>query len=480
MHDLRLIGIVQLTFQSSFVGGISSVTRYAYKQYSQEIRAQSAIFVRQMLASSDLNSQIFVSCRGLSILTEFLEEDYFESRGLVNTGIDGILRVFSLQGKYTPKNDLCRIMARTGVLEPLTHTLHILISGERNKEDEQVITSILKIMLTLAQADEYVKHLIATRTVLKRKSTSQLDTQNDAERTGLLMDLHLLQSDHLSTALKFFKSLSSVTSTLETLHNANAIEKLVQLLGNQLLPGFQEAANHILTTLFNLCRIDKSRQYEAVSVGLIPILKRIILDNRPLKDMALPMLCNLAHNKECRRLLWSQRGLEFYLELLADPFWQVNAFEAIVVWFVEEPARVEKKLVEPLAVRALIAAFGSARAVQFESLLDQLQKLLKASKKLSRALTITDFTSKLLERLNHPKPTVRANLLKILQCTLDCAADKQPFLAKDKIIAQLIIMSETDSAVIVRALASSMLRSMSEQEGKENALVHTEQTWRVR
>lgn len=121
-----------------------------------------------MLASSDLNAQIFVSCRGLGILTELLEEDYYDAKILVMAGIEGIARVFSLQGKYTPRNDLCRIMARTGALEPLTHTLHILNAGEKNSEDDLAIASILRIMLTFAQADEYVKQLIATRTVLKR------------------------------------------------------------------------------------------------------------------------------------------------------------------------------------------------------------------------------------------------------------------------------------------------------------------------
>lgn len=150
------------------------MTKFAYKRYNQDIRTQAAIFVHQMLASSDLNAQIFVSCRGLGILTELLEEDYHEARTLVKTGIEGIARVFSLQGKYTPRNDLCRIMARTGVLEPLTHTLHVLNAGERDEEDDRAVSSILKIMLTFAQADEYVKQLVATRTVLKRTFSSSI------------------------------------------------------------------------------------------------------------------------------------------------------------------------------------------------------------------------------------------------------------------------------------------------------------------
>lgn len=279
-----------------------------------------------------------------------------------------------------------------------------------------------------------------------------------------MLDLNSMRGENLISCLKFVKSLSSVTSTLETLHHANSIEKLVYLLKDASLSGHQEAANHALTTLFNLCRIDQVRQAEAADFGLVPILKQIISNDRPLKDMALPMLCNMAHNKECRRLLWSQSGLDFYLKILADPFWQVNAFEAIVVWFFEETARVEQKLVEDASVKAIIAAFGSARAVPFESFLDQLQKLLKKSRKLSRAISIPEFMQKLVERLNHPKPTIRANLLRILQSLLDSAHAKRELLIKYDMVAILVTLSEVDGAVIVRALAKTILRSVDDDQ----------------
>lgn len=279
---------------------------------------------------------------------------------------------------------------------------------------------------------------------------------------GLMLDMQIMRGERLISVLKFIKSLSSVTSTLEVLHNANTIEALVRLLSDTTLESYQEVANHILTTLFNLCRIDKARQYEAATVGLIPILKRIISNDRPLKDMALPMLCSMAHNKDCRRLLWSQRGLEFYLQILADPSWQVNAFEAIVVWYFEEPARVEKSLVEShTAVEALVSAFTSARGVPFESLLDQLQRLLKASRKLARAMgQATGFVATVCERLKHPKPTVRANLLKVLQSLLDASLDLEKLLAQYSVVKTLTTLSELDGAIIVRALAGSILQAM--------------------
>ena len=53
----------------------------------------------------------------------------------------------------------------------------------------------------------------------------------------------------------------------------------------------------------------------------------------PLKEFALPILCDMAHSSNvCRKLLWQNKGLQFYISLLADKNWQVTALDAINVW----------------------------------------------------------------------------------------------------------------------------------------------------
>ena len=96
---------------------------------------------------------------------------------------------------------------------------------------------------------------------------------------------------------------------------------------------FQEICNHVFQTCYNLCRLNKSRQEEAAQAGLIPSLKRVIELKSPLKQFALPILCDLASaGKSCRILLWQNDGLALYLRLLDDPYFQVSALEAIVSW----------------------------------------------------------------------------------------------------------------------------------------------------
>jgi hypothetical protein len=60
-----------------------------------------------------------------------------------------------------------------------------------------------------------------------------------------------------------------------------------------------------------MCRLSKARQEEAASAGIIPLLKRVILQKSPLKQFALPILCDLANaGKVSRRLLWHNDGLK--------------------------------------------------------------------------------------------------------------------------------------------------------------------------
>lgn len=82
-----------------------------------------------------------------------------------------------------------------------------------------------------------------------------------------------------------------------------------------------------------MCRLNKSRQEDAALNGIVPLLQKIVKTERPLKEFALPILCDMAHSgKVGRRELWRNRGLPFYISLLSDPYWQVTALDAIFTW----------------------------------------------------------------------------------------------------------------------------------------------------
>ena len=92
-----ILSDVEIQENLCFVGGIPIITKFASKKYSSEIRLEAAAFVRQMYQTSTLTLQMFVSCGGLNVLVEFLEEDYEDERDLVLIGVNGVWSVFELQ-----------------------------------------------------------------------------------------------------------------------------------------------------------------------------------------------------------------------------------------------------------------------------------------------------------------------------------------------------------------------------------------------
>lgn len=124
--------------------------------------------MRQMYQTSILTLQMFVSCGGLNVLVEFLEEDYEAQQDLVLIGVNGIWSVFEMQGP-TPKNDFCRIFSRSSVLQPLSIVLtHVL--DEDSELSDLCVERVVNIFYLFSQAENHVKEMVADRIVLKRRS----------------------------------------------------------------------------------------------------------------------------------------------------------------------------------------------------------------------------------------------------------------------------------------------------------------------
>lgn len=135
---------------------------------------------------------MFISCRGLRILVELLDEDYITNRTLILSALEGIGSVFDLQSP-TPRNDFCRMFVREGILDPLsTALLSILrdtelgggvsngsgMSGkgkekEKDKDGElehaERAMAVLLLFCQVAQADARVREAFANRTIVIRE-----------------------------------------------------------------------------------------------------------------------------------------------------------------------------------------------------------------------------------------------------------------------------------------------------------------------
>ncbi|OTB00843.1 hypothetical protein M426DRAFT_15069 [Hypoxylon sp. CI-4A] len=441
---------VELQENLCFVGGIPIITKFAARQYSNEIRSEAAAFVRQMYQTSTLTLQMFVSAGGLNVLVEFLDEDYDSARELVLIGVNGIWNVFELQGP-TPKNDFCRIFSRSKILDPLALVLHRVLDEDVENELTQLIEGrIVNIFYLFSQAENYVKEMVADRQVLKT----------------VLKDLRRMTPAHQITMLKFIKNISMLSTTLEALHAADAIDLLIELLSDSMKkrhPNFREISNQVLNTMFNLCRLNKSRQEDAAVNGIIPLLLKIMQTDRPPKEFALPILCDMAHSgSKGRRFLWQNKGLDFYVSLLADQYWQVTAMDAIFVWLQEETAKVEDHLLNGGFTDAIVSCFNTQKINAFDpNLLEPLLKVLRLSPSLAATLAKSEMYFGIAQKLSQRKAVVRLNLLRLVRNILE-ARETDYFTEFEDIklrslLEDIKILAEKDSAVLVRNLASDLI-----------------------
>ncbi|KAL5611884.1 hypothetical protein BROUX41_000545 [Berkeleyomyces rouxiae] len=449
---------VEIQENLCFVGGIPIISQFVARQYSDEIRLEAAAFVRQMYQTSTLTLQMFVSAGGLNVLVDFLDEDYDSTRELVLIGVNGIWNVFDMQGP-TPKNDFCRIFSRSKILYPLALVLHRVLDEEGEDEVSRLIEGrIVGIFYLFSQAENYVKEVVADRQVLK----------------SVLKDLQRMSPQHQITMLKFIKNLSMLSTTLESLHSADAIEFLIDLLGYSIKRGHKhvrEVSNQVLNTMFNLCRLSKERQEVAAVGGIIPLLLRIMKTERPPKEFVLPILCDMAHSgQKARRYLWQNKGLDFYVSLLADQYWQVTALDALHVWLQEETANVEGHLMHGEFSAAIISCFDTNRINSFDSnILEPLLKIVRLSPPLALSLAHPEMFSGIVQRLSHKKAVVRLNLLRLVRSIIDSCdpgylgtGDGITSLNSSQVESLLDSVkthAEKDNAVLVRNLASDLVRS---------------------
>lgn len=420
------------------VGGIPAIMKFAGREYSLAIRLECANFVSKMCSTSTLTLQMVIACRGLPVLVDILSTPYEESKVLVWMAMDAICSVFELQST-TPKNDFCRLFSKCGLLRVMAAVLK-LAAEDVEANSKKYPEKIANIFLFFSSADSVVK-----------MSMSQIEV------LSILFDtMDRLRPEVLVKILKSIKQLSMDHNTLVNVQRAGAIRRLVKILGVRQGLFVTEMHNQVLGTMYNLCRLDPDRQYQAAVEGIVPHLQYIIASQSPLKQFALPLICDLAHVKKARPELWQFRGVEFYLDLLEEEYWQVNALDSLSVWLADETKRVEEIMVQPHQISKIVSAFESAKHAAFVNLMEPILRTLAASPTINRALATSSFVPKLLERLQHPNPQVRVNLLKTLTSLYEYHPNPKKMIAEYQLFPVVKRLAE-DKTVLVRNLASKLL-----------------------
>lgn len=116
---------------------------------------------------------------------------------------------------------------------------------------------------------------------------------------------------------------------------------------------------------------------------------------------------------------------------------------------------------------AIVQCFNTPKANTFDvNLLEPLQKLLRLSPPVAASLARPDMFTGILQKLNHKKAVVRLNLLRIVRSISDPHEEQTVSIRSHDLFEAIASLAESDSAVLVRNMASELVRLTLDQESE--------------
>lgn len=131
----------------------------------------------------------------------------------------------------------------------------------------------------------------------------------------------------------------------------------------------------------------------------------------------------------------------------------------------EETSRVQDALLENQRfTTAICASFTNSKSYSFENLLDPLQKLLRISPAVAASMARSELFERIGQKLNHNKPAIRLNLLRIVRSICDACDEQAALLLKFGLLDAIRELEMSDPAVLVRNMAQELVRSCEDNE----------------
>lgn len=434
------------------IGVLPSITKFSSLSNPKEVRIETAKFIKEICHTTSLTLQMFVACRGLPVLVEFLEHSesqFQDNRDIIFIGIDGILQVFKipLSSVRTPKNDFCRIFTKSKIMNYLSKVLNNFCKKlDDPKLNDEYMFKITTIIQLFSEGDTIVKQHIAEESVLKI----------------FIEVIPNLKTRDKEIMFKAIKNLTLDSRTLSSLENAGIIPLLVSSLKDP----SKVVNNQSLNALFSLCRVNPKRQEMAAAAGCIPYLQDIIKDvGSPLHKIALDMICDMAHAKKARKELWKNNGVGFYTHLLSKNKWKVEVLESINAWMTDEK-NVQDEMLKQENIFQILSIFETMDSRVLITILVPLIKLLNLATKLNdsigRSLFINVLVKALEENVTNQETEVRLNLLKVVSVMFKYSSDPKRFAGQMNLYGVIKKMSQSDSKVLVMETAKTILKAFDE------------------
>ena len=295
------------------------------------LRLEAARFAHKMFTASKLSLQMIMGAGCIPSLVnlmsfshDLIQDGY--AKEMVCIGIDGILALMDLT---TIKLACIRIMVQNGLLDHLVGALEGLMELALETEDDYdwvYAKKVAEIYAILSRGGPFVAIHISQPFVLRGLISTLAPAAHAKPNSSIVSNAHYLEV--AKNILRSLQNLSSVPDTLDLLEKAEVIPSLVPLLGG---PFASLVQTIVVTTLFNMCKIKKSRMEQAANSGLVPHL--IVLgDLVAVRQMVLQIMCDLASAPKALPYLWSNNYVDVYLDLMEDQYWATFSLNSLAIW----------------------------------------------------------------------------------------------------------------------------------------------------
>ncbi|KAL9166868.1 hypothetical protein ABFS82_05G059100 [Erythranthe guttata] len=318
----------------------------------------------------------------------------------------------------------------------------------------EYLEKVADLLFEFAAADTAVKSYMCSQSLLSR----------------LFQMFNKIEPPILLKLLKCINHLSTDPHCLEHLQRADAIKYLIPNLDLKEGALVSQIHHEVLNALFNLCKINKRRQEQAAENGIIPHLMLFVMTDSPLKQYALPLLCDMAHaSRNSREQLRAHGGLDVYLSLLEDDLWSVTALDSIAVCLAHdnENRKVEQALLRKEAVQKLVKFFQCCPEQHFLHILEPFLKIITKSSRINTTLAVNGLTPLLISRLVHPDAIARLNLLKLIKAVYEHHPRPKQLIVENDLPQKLQNLIEerrdgqsSGGQVLVKQMATSLLKAL--------------------
>ncbi|KAJ0910957.1 putative protein kinase STE-STE-Pl family [Helianthus annuus] len=318
----------------------------------------------------------------------------------------------------------------------------------------EYLEKVADLLLEFAGADSTVKSYMCSQSLLSR----------------LFQMFNKVEPPILLKLLKCINHLSTDPHCLEHLQRADAIKHLIPNLDLKDGPLVSQIHHEVLNALFNLCKINKRRQEQAAENGIIPHLMRFIMSDSPLRQCALPLLCDMAHaSRNSREQLRAHGGMDVYLSLLEDQLWSVTALDSIAVCLAHDNdnKKVEQALLKKDAVQKLVKFFQCCPEQFFLHILEPFLKIITKSSRINTTLAVNGWTPLLISRLDHQDAIARLNLLKLIKAVYEHHPRPKQLIVENNLPQKLQNLIEerrdgqsSGGQVLVKQMATSLLKAL--------------------